>query len=177
MKTMISKLSVLTLAVLMLLSLFCFAASAEDGTSAEAVTSTETEAATDIVYPTQCPECAALTNGSPYCPSCGAEMPEAIAVWTCRHVCNKSCKHVGKHEDTIPCGAVNEGEYCVSCGSQRPDNEAAMNFNFMPDQFVANLKYMAAGMVGIFLVIGVIILTIVFLGKVTAPKKTADDAE
>ncbi len=177
MKTVISKLSVLTLAVLMLLSLFCFAASAEDGTAAEAVTSAETEAATEIIYATQCPECAALTNGTPYCPSCGEEMPEVTAVWTCQHVCKKSCKHVGKHEDATPCGAVNEGEYCVSCGSQRPEDESGMVFNFMPDQFVANLKYMAAGMVGIFLVIGVIILTIVFLGKVTAPKKSANDAE
>ncbi len=43
--------------------------------------------------------------------------------------------------------------------------------SFRPEAFVENLKYMAAGMIGIFLVIGVIVLTIVLLGKLTAPKK------
>ena len=37
--------------------------------------------------------------------------------------------------------------------------------------FVDNLKYMGAGMVGIFLVIGAIILSIVLLGKLTDRKK------
>ncbi len=50
-------------------------------------------------------------------------------------------------------------------------NEAANAFNFQPGEFLANLKYMAAGMVGIFLVIGTIILTIVVLGKLTSRKK------
>ena len=49
------------------------------------------------------------------------------------------------------------------------------NFEFHPMSFVENLKYMAAGMIGIFLVIGVIVLTIVLLGKLTAPKKTDDE--
>ena len=46
---------------------------------------------------------------------------------------------------------------------------------FRPEAFLENLKYMAAGMIGIFLVIGVIVLTIVLLGKLTAPKKTDDE--
>ncbi len=50
---------------------------------------------------------------------------------------------------------------------------AASGFN--PGAFVENLKYMAAGMIGIFLVIGVIVLTIVLLGKLTASKKKEDD--
>ena len=37
--------------------------------------------------------------------------------------------------------------------------------------FVENLKYMGVGMLGIFIVIGVIILSVVVLNKVTAPKK------
>lgn len=44
-----------------------------------------------------------------------------------------------------------------------------MNFN--PAAFVENLKYMGVGMLGIFIVIGVIILSVVVLNKVTAPKK------
>ena len=37
--------------------------------------------------------------------------------------------------------------------------------------FVANLKYMGMGMLGILLVIGVIIVVTVILSKITAPKK------
>ena len=44
-----------------------------------------------------------------------------------------------------------------------------MNFN--PAAFVENLKYMGVGMLGIFIVIGVIILSVVVLNKVTSPKK------
>ena len=45
-----------------------------------------------------------------------------------------------------------------------------MNFN--PMAFVENLKYMGVGMLGIFIVIGVIILAVVVLNKLLAPKKT-----
>ena len=45
-----------------------------------------------------------------------------------------------------------------------------MNFN--PAAFVENLKYMGVGMLGIFIVIGVIILSVVVLNKLLAPKKT-----
>ena len=62
--------------------------------------------------------------------------------------------------------AIKEATEAVTDG----ETEAALNFNFQPNQFVNNLKYMAAGMVGIFLVIGVIILTILILGKLTAPR-------
>ena len=44
-----------------------------------------------------------------------------------------------------------------------------MNFN--PAAFVENLKYMGVGMLGIFIVIGVIILSVVVLNKVTSPRK------
>lgn len=43
-----------------------------------------------------------------------------------------------------------------------------MEFN--PVAFVENLKYMGVGMLGIFIVIGVIILSVVVLNKATAPK-------
>lgn len=42
---------------------------------------------------------------------------------------------------------------------------------FEPMNFVTNIKYMGVGMLGIFIVIGVIILSVVVLNKVTAPKK------
>ena len=48
----------------------------------------------------------------------------------------------------------------------------ANGIDFEPAAFVSSLKYMAAGMAGIFLVIGTIILTIVILSKLTASKKS-----
>ncbi len=50
-----------------------------------------------------------------------------------------------------------------------------MNIN--PMAFVDNLKYMGAGMLGIFIVIGVIVLSVVILNKVTAPKPEKKDEE
>ena len=43
--------------------------------------------------------------------------------------------------------------------------------NFNPMNFVKNVGYMGAGMLGIFVVIGLIIITTVILNKATAPKK------
>ena len=42
--------------------------------------------------------------------------------------------------------------------------------NFSAMAFVENLKWMGLGMLGIFIVIGVIILSVNILNKVTAPK-------
>lgn len=47
------------------------------------------------------------------------------------------------------------------------------NFNAMA--FVDNLKYMGLGMLGIFIVIGVIVLSVVVLNKVTAAKPENKD--
>ena len=44
-----------------------------------------------------------------------------------------------------------------------------MNIN--PMAFVENLRYMGIGMLGIFVVIGLIILSTLILNAVTAPKK------
>ena len=44
-----------------------------------------------------------------------------------------------------------------------------MNFN--PMNFINNLRYMGLGMVGIFAVIGVIILVTVLLNKILSSKK------
>ncbi len=43
--------------------------------------------------------------------------------------------------------------------------------NFDPMRFVDNLSYMGAGMLGIFVVIGLIVVATVILNKATAPKK------
>lgn len=52
--------------------------------------------------------------------------------------------------------------------------EAVASGSFNPSAFVDNLKYMGAGMVGIFLVIGAIILAIVLLGKLTDKKDSEE---
>ena len=50
-----------------------------------------------------------------------------------------------------------------------------MQFN--PSAFVENLGYMGAGMLGIFIVIGIIVLSVAVLNKVTAPKPEKKDQE
>ena len=53
--------------------------------------------------------------------------------------------------------------------------EDAPKMIFEPMNFVKNLSYMGVGMLGIFIVIGVIIIAVVVLNKVTAPKKTDNE--
>lgn len=43
-----------------------------------------------------------------------------------------------------------------------------MEFN--PLRFVENLKYMGVGLVGVFMIIGIIIAATYLIGKLTAPK-------
>ena len=50
-----------------------------------------------------------------------------------------------------------------------------MNFNAMA--FVENLKYMGLGMLGIFVVMGVIIASVYGLGKLSARKKNNNNGQ
>lgn len=50
-----------------------------------------------------------------------------------------------------------------------------MQFN--PMEFVNNLSYMGKGLVGIFLVIGIIIGVTAILNKVTSKKKNKEDSD
>ena len=45
-----------------------------------------------------------------------------------------------------------------------------MNFEFNPMNFVSSLAYLAKGMIGIMVVMGVIILTTVLLNKISTKK-------
>ncbi len=45
---------------------------------------------------------------------------------------------------------------------------------FEPMHFVENLRYMGIGMLGIFIVIGVIVLLTILLNSLTAEKKDSD---
>ena len=51
------------------------------------------------------------------------------------------------------------------------DAPADQEFNFNPSAFAKNLKYMGVGMVGIFLVIGIIILATVVLNRIFSGKQ------
>lgn len=56
-------------------------------------------------------------------------------------------------------------------GADEPENEPENHeFMFEPSNFVDNLYYMGVGMVGIFLVIGIIILATVLLNRVFSGK-------
>ena len=48
-----------------------------------------------------------------------------------------------------------------------------MDFN--PMNFVSNLKYMGIGLLGVFIIIGIIIAATYLTTKLTAPKKNGDD--
>lgn len=51
-----------------------------------------------------------------------------------------------------------------------PESDGNREFKFEPQNFVANLGYMGAGMLGIFIVIGIIVLCTVVLNKVFREK-------
>lgn len=184
MKTFFYKLSVILLTLLAVLTLTCLSVSADEPeTQASVTTEASTQASTDAnteseMKPThvpQCPTCAAITNGGTYCPACGEVLPTVTPEWTCKHVCDEDCEHENMRDDDKPCGQVNDGAYCVACGKPQPEDDSGVKIEFRPAAFVENLSYMAAGMIGIFLVIGVIILTIILLSKLTAPKKKDED--
>ena len=50
-----------------------------------------------------------------------------------------------------------------------------MNIQFHPENFVPSLSYLAAGMISIFLVIGVIILATTTLNKIFSDDKKKDE--
>ena len=87
-----------------------------------------------------------------------------------------SVSTVGGADDpaSVDTATETESEFVTDTETES-ETDTAANFDFAPGNFVINLKYMAAGMVGIFLVIGAIILTIVLLGKLTAPKKKREE--
>ena len=54
-------------------------------------------------------------------------------------------------------------------------SDAAMNIGFDPMAFVENLKYMGIGMLGIFLVMGILILGTAALNKVTGRNRDSEN--
>ena len=165
MKNFIQRFSLIALSVFLILTLFAVSVSAEEANTQVPVSE---ESSAEVEYVLQCPACAAVTAGDPYCSSCGAQLPLKASEWRCEH----------KNEDGTVCGHTNQGAYCSQCGQPRPEpTQSGVTFDFNPSAFVHNLKYMAAGMIGIFLVIGVIVLTIVLLSKLTASKKADGDQD
>ena len=48
---------------------------------------------------------------------------------------------------------------------------------FEPYEFVKNLRYMGIGMLGVFMIIGIIVAATYAIAKFTAPKKNDADSE
>ena len=46
---------------------------------------------------------------------------------------------------------------------------------FEPIKFIENLKYMGVGMLGVFLIVGIIMTATYAIGKLTSSKKDKDD--
>lgn len=71
--------------------------------------------------------------------------------------------------------ASNEGESLSEIGGVAgPENlttETKLDIKFQPKNFVKNTRYMGAGMLGIFVVIGLIIIVTGILNRVTSAKK------
>lgn len=60
----------------------------------------------------------------------------------------------------------------LSCFAEAPAQEASSGgFMFEPQHFVGNLQYMLSGMLGIFVVIGLIVIVTVVLNRVTSKKQ------
>ena len=57
--------------------------------------------------------------------------------------------------------------------TEAPKTETKMDIQFQPKNFVKGTRYMGAGMLGIFVVIGLIIIVTAVLNRVTAPKKNS----
>ena len=73
-------------------------------------------------------------------------------------------------------GAIGEDVALRETNEETPEaTEEKGEFFFDPMNFVSNLKYMGTGMLGIFIVIGVIIVAVVVLNKTTAPKKNSEE--
>ena len=50
-----------------------------------------------------------------------------------------------------------------------------MNINFVPMNFVSNLSYLLAGMIGIFIIIGIIVIATAILNAATGKKGKKKD--
>ena len=48
-------------------------------------------------------------------------------------------------------------------------------FSFEPMNFVTNLTYMGVGMLGIFIIVGIIVAATYAIAKFTAPKSNGDE--
>ena len=56
-----------------------------------------------------------------------------------------------------------------------PENSGENQFQFMPEKIVETIGYMGTGMIGIFLVIGLIVLATIVLNRVFHEKKKQDE--
>ncbi len=97
---------------------------------------------------------------SKFCPECGKLHPDYESFWFC-----KGCGEV-----------VPPSNFCAVCGTANQSGEdVKTEFGFFPASLAETLPIMGMGMLGIFLVIGVIVLVVVVLGAIS--KKLDQDEE
>ncbi len=94
---------------------------------------------------------------SPYCPSCGTRCPDEARFWTCAH-----CDSAGNFYD-----------HCSACGKLRYEKDASTKFRINTASLKETLPIMGMGMLGIFIVIGIIALSVTILRKL--PEKQKDE--
>ncbi len=102
--------------------------------------------------------CGAEENTTPFCPLCGEKHPDHDRFWIC-----PTCEQKDNFFDT-----------CIRCGAARPDKEGSgAKFHIDVDSLKTTLPIMGMGMLGIFLVIGAIALSVTILRKL--PEKKEED--
>lgn len=88
-----------------------------------------------------------------------------ITLLTCLFTCLVSASPAPSDDASDTVGESEVG------GADAPDNtEGKQEFKFEPANFVSNLYYMGVGMIGIFLVIGIIVLCTVGLNRMFSGK-------
>ncbi len=169
MKKIISLVAVL----LLLTALFTVSIHAE---AADTATETAPAVCTCDTVPTTkyCPTCGGLTpehdrywdctcgetdNFTAFCPACGEKHPNHDGCWDCPTCDTKD----------------NFNATCLVCGSARPDSNAGKTtFSINVGTLKETLPIMGMGMLGIFLVIGTIALTVTILRKLPEKKEDED---
>ncbi len=167
MKKIISILAVLLVLTSVLpLAVFAEETAAEVETEAKAICTCDTVPATKY-----CPTCGGLhpqharywdctcgtkDNFTAFCPTCGEKHPNHDGCWDC-----STCGMKDNFHDT-----------CVRCGADRPhENTDGAKFEIKPDTLKDTLPIMGMGMLGIFLVIGTIVLAVIILRKLPEKKE------
>ncbi len=174
------------LAVLVLLVAFSTLSVMATDTAADTAADTVADTAADTAEtePTETTDICACehTPTTQYCPTCGGLNPNADRRWTCvcgRDVYTAYCPACGAaHTDHTACWTCDQceqtdnfGDTCSRCEAARPTDGEKTNFHIDMNSLKTTLPIMGMGMLGIFLVILVILLSVMILRKLPEKKE------